>query len=66
MYQKKETELSKLYNKYNNRREEAEMRDEGAKKVTDFTDKIKSKIATWKESKPWITEDEAKDVLEKV
>lgn len=66
VYQEKEKNLTALFNKYNSRKDEAEARPELIENTKTFMNKIMERVQEWNESKPWITEEEKKDVFDKI
>jgi len=66
VYEGKHKDLAKEFEKLENRKQWYEQQDEFKKATVDALDAYLEKVAKLSETKPWITDDELKDVTDKV
>lgn len=66
VYEGKHKELQQEYSKLENRKGWYEQQDEFKKATIEALDTYVEKVAKLSETKPWLTEDELKDVTDKV
>ncbi len=66
VYQDKYKNMTKDYEKFNNRKVQDAERPKAVEATEKALKKVEEKVAEMKESKPWITEEEKKDVLDKM
>jgi hypothetical protein len=66
VYHEKEKSLQGVFEKFSRRKVESEEREEFVQKIRKGVQKMQEKVDEWKSSKSWITEDETKDVTDKL
>jgi len=66
VYQEKTYDLKKDYTKFKGRQEAKEKREAAVKKATEQLTTLRDKVSELSEKKPWITESERNDVLDRV
>jgi hypothetical protein len=66
VYEEKHKELQKEFDKLDNRKAWYEQQDEFKRATVEALDTYVEKVAKLTETKPWITDDEVKDVTDKV
>mmetsp|Transcript_61899 Transcript_61899/g.85334 ORF Transcript_61899/g.85334 Transcript_61899/m.85334 type:complete len:114 (+) Transcript_61899:322-663(+) len=65
VYQEKSYEIKKEHSVYKNRKEEHALRDVVTSESIETCDKAIEAVKEYEESKPWITEGERQDVIER-